>query len=52
MADLNNPDDKIGDSVHPVPSTSEGVMTKPIDESALDEAAKYLANTEEYPPSE
>lgn len=42
-------DDKFGDVVQPITSTTAGEVTKPTDDVVLDDAAKYLANSEEYP---
>lgn len=38
------------ESIHPVTSTVIGESTKDVDDRALDEAAKYLANHEEFGP--
>ncbi|KAI1765290.1 MFS general substrate transporter [Hypoxylon sp. FL1150] len=43
-------DTKTDDSIHPVTSTVIGESTKTVDDRALDEAAKYLANHEEFGP--
>ncbi|ORY63838.1 major facilitator superfamily domain-containing protein [Pseudomassariella vexata] len=50
MADIKSPSVNDGDEVQQVPSTAQGDISKSVDDHALDEAAKYLANTEEYAP--
>ncbi|KAI1636246.1 major facilitator superfamily domain-containing protein [Biscogniauxia mediterranea] len=50
MADSKSADDKFGDAVEPVISRTAGELTKPTDDVVLDDAAKYLANSEQYAP--
>lgn len=43
-------DTKGDDDLQPVTSTVAGETTKAVDDRALDEAAKYIANHEEFGP--
>ncbi|KAK9413001.1 putative Major facilitator superfamily (MFS) profile domain-containing protein [Seiridium unicorne] len=48
MAETNSKDQKMDNPIQPVTSAAEGETLKTTDDTVLDEAAKYLANTEEY----
>ncbi|KAI1495433.1 major facilitator superfamily domain-containing protein [Biscogniauxia marginata] len=50
MADSKLVVDKLDDTVHPVVSTTAGEVTKSEDDVVLDDAVKYLAKSDEYPP--
>ncbi|KAI0018301.1 major facilitator superfamily domain-containing protein [Xylariomycetidae sp. FL0641] len=50
MASPNEADSKGADVVRPVVSTGAGDVVKPVDDLVLDEAAKYLADTNDYAP--
>lgn len=43
-------DPSFGEPVQQVSSTAQGETLKHVDDRALDEAARYLATTEEYGP--
>jgi hypothetical protein len=52
MADIDAKakDFSLGEPIQPVSSTTQGEMLKSVDDGALDEAAMYLANTDNFGP--